>query len=111
MFLVALIIKHFVCDFPLQHKYQYLNKGRYGHLGGILHACLHGLGTLYVSYCFNAPLWYALVDVLVHYHIDWAKVRISKHYSLTATNSEYFWWLLGLDQMLHYLTYAWMIST
>ena len=38
--------KHFLCDFVLQSAYQYRNKGIYGHPGGILHAGLHGLGSL-----------------------------------------------------------------
>ncbi|MEP7292538.1 MAG: hypothetical protein ABI835_12190, partial [Chloroflexota bacterium] len=29
-------LKHFVFDYPLQRPYQFLNKGTYGHPGGIL---------------------------------------------------------------------------
>lgn len=39
-------IKHFICDFPLQaFPYQYLNKGTYGHPGGLIHATIHYIGT------------------------------------------------------------------
>jgi hypothetical protein len=40
-----LFTKHFIVDFPLQTQFQSNNKGNYGHLGGVLHAFLHGLGT------------------------------------------------------------------
>lgn len=108
--LVAFFIKHFVCDFPLQQAYQYKNKGTYGHPGGILHAAIHGAGTLAVCLGFGLPFWLALADAVIHYHIDWAKMRLNARWGLKPENSEYFWWLLGLDQFFHYLTYAWMVS-
>lgn len=108
--LVAFIVKHFICDFPLQRPIHYLNKGTYGHRGGIYHAAIHAAGTLLVCLGFGLPLWLALIDLVVHYHIDWAKMRINSHYKLKPDNSEYFWHLLGIDQMLHYLTYTWMLT-
>jgi hypothetical protein len=107
--LLGLFIKHFICDFPLQmFPWMYLNKGRYLHPGGIVHAGVHGIGTLIVlSFFFEIKLsiFYALIDMLVHYHIDWAKMNLSRHYDLKPNNSEWFWVLLGLDQLLHHLTY------
>jgi hypothetical protein len=108
--LTLLFVKHFICDFPLQaHPYQYLNKGTYGHPGGILHAGIHMAGTLLAMWCttgwLSLSLSVALVDGLIHYHIDWAKMNIGKKYDLKPTNSEGFWILLGLDQLLHALTY------
>ena len=44
--LVALLFKHFLFDFVFQRPYQFLNKGIYGHPGGILHAGLHAAGTI-----------------------------------------------------------------
>src|SRR5205809_532082 len=105
----AFFIKHFICDFPLQWAYQYKNKGTYGHPGGILHAAIHGAGTLVVCLIFGLPAWLALADAVIHYHIDWAKMRLNAHWGLKPDNSEYFWWLLGLDQLLHYLTYAGLV--
>jgi len=47
LLLLALTVKHFIVDFPLQaHPYQYKNKGTYGHPGGLLHSGLHLVGTL-----------------------------------------------------------------
>ena len=34
----VLMVKHALADFYLQTPYQYLNKGTYGHPGGLLHA-------------------------------------------------------------------------
>ncbi|MGZ8271727.1 MAG: DUF3307 domain-containing protein, partial [Methylophilus sp.] len=47
----------------------------------------------------------ALNDFLVHYHIDWAKMNLNKKYDFRADNGSGFWILLGLDQLLHHITY------
>lgn len=111
--LIALQLKHFIVDFPLQTKYQWSNKGTYGHLGGVLHAALHGLGTFTVLFCFIEDFslaWYiALADMFIHYHIDWAKMNINKKLGWGPTTHPEFWVLLGLDQLLHQLTYVGMI--
>ena len=106
--LFLLFVKHFICDFPLQaYPWMYRNKGTYLHPGGIAHAGIHGLGTLLVLAPFigSLALTLAAFDMLVHYHIDWAKMNISKRYDLQPNNSERFWILLGFDQLLHHLTY------
>lgn len=115
--MAALILKHFICDFPLQRRYQYSNKGIYGHPGGLLHAGIHALGTLLVL-AFFAPLVVALklaaLDALIHYHIDWAKNRCNKCCNFTASSGDGFWILLGLDQCAHQLTYVllvWLLLT
>lgn len=106
-------VKHFIVDFPLQQPYQYLNKGTYGHPGGLLHAGLHALGTGIVLWLF-APLdWIVLMmlfDAVLHYHIDWAKMRLNSHFKLAPNTDEKFWWLLGFDQLLHWLTYCAIIG-
>jgi hypothetical protein len=107
--LIAFTIKHFVCDFLLQRRYHYANKGVYGHPGGIMHAGIHGIGTIMICWYFGLPLWLAGADAIIHYHIDWAKVNIGKRYGLTP-QQDAFWYLLGFDQTLHYLTYVWIIS-
>ncbi|PCI59979.1 MAG: hypothetical protein COB34_03150 [Methylophilaceae bacterium] len=107
--LLGLFIKHFICDFPLQmFPWLYQNKGRYLHPGGIVHAGAHGLGTFIVLNFFigsHAAMLYAIIDMMVHYHLDWAKMNLSDHYNLKPDSSEWFWLLLGLDQLLHHLTY------
>ena len=104
--------KHFIVDFLLQQKYQYANKGIYGHPGGLLHAGLHSAGTWLCLFWIN-PFWatiMGLFDGIVHYHIDWAKTKINARYNWTPTTHDQFWWLLGLDQFLHWLTYVVIIG-
>lgn len=116
-----LVLKHFIVDALLQTKYQYSNKGKYGHFGGILHAALHGIGTfLVMSLCLIYPPFYTcvvigLLDFVIHYHIDWGKMNITKNYSamtqdVTGTtclciyNNKFFIWCVA-DQCLHFATY------
>jgi hypothetical protein len=110
--ILLLFTKHFIIDFPLQVRYQWSNKGTYGHPGGILHAGLHGLGT-YLCFVWYAPvaaIYFFLADMFVHYHIDWAKMNLNKKLGWGPNTHEQFWWLLGLDQYLHALTYIGFIA-
>ena len=111
--LIALLfIKHFIVDFPLQTKYQYLNKGTYLHPGGLLHAVLHGVGTFICVYWYAplAALFLAWIDIIVHYPVDWAKVNINQKFQWGPTTHEQFWWLMGFDQLLHALTYVVLVA-
>ena len=109
--LTLLLVKHYLADFVLQRPYHYLNKGNYGHWGGIQHAAIHGLGTFICIVGYTDPataLHLAFADFVIHYHVDWAKVRIGHRYGLTQQQPQY-WWLFGLDQLLHCLTYVWIV--
>jgi hypothetical protein len=100
--------KHFIVDFPLQTPFQWMNKGTYGHLGGILHSVLHGAATILILLFFTDPVTAAALgaaDSFVHYHIDWAKMNINKKMGWAANTHAEFWTLMGLDQWLHALTY------
>ena len=112
--LIALQFKHFIIDFPLQTRYQWSNKGTYGHPGGVLHAVLHGLGTGLILLCFTGngsiAALLAALDTILHYHIDWAKTQINARMRWTPADSN-FWVLLGLDQFLHQLTYIVIVFT
>lgn len=105
--LVMLFTKHAFVDFPLQTPYQFLNKGKYGHPGGILHSGYHAIATFLIVMLFNPAfaLMVAVLDFVVHYHVDWAKVQLNDKYQLKPDAHKEFWWLLGLDQYLHALTY------
>lgn len=111
LIIVALLFtKHFIVDFPLQPRYMYSNKGTYGHFGGILHAWAHGVGTwLCFAFYTKYAILYAVVDMLIHYHVDWAKVQINKRTGWGPNTNEEFWWLLGLDQFLHAMTYIGLV--
>lgn len=110
--LLLLFTKHFIVDFPLQWRYQYANKGTYLHPGGLLHSGLHGIGTwiCFVSFAPGAALYLAWIDALLHYHIDWAKMNLNSKLGWGPTTHEQFWWLLGLDQFLHAVTYIILVS-
>lgn len=106
--LLWLFIKHFICDFPLQaHPWFHRNKASYGHASGLIHAIIHGCGTYIVLSIFGikAAWILAAIDFFMHYHIDWAKLRINQKFDLNADNSEWFWLTLGIDQFMHHLTY------
>lgn len=117
--LFLLFVKHFIVDFPLQvWSYQYENKGTYGHPGGLLHSGLHALGTFLIffflfgfsSAAIYAAVFLAAIDGVVHYHIDWAKVKINRKNGWSPTTHHQFWVLLGFDQLLHSLTYLFLVS-
>jgi hypothetical protein len=106
-----LILKHFVCDFWLQFSYMIDEKGTYGAEGGRHHALMHTAGTFLVLAVtipsIEAAVAIGFLDGFIHYHIDWAKMKLSQH--LTPADNE-FWWFIGADQMLHYLTYIGIIA-
>ncbi len=111
---VVLSVKHTVGDFFLQTSYQYLNKGIYGHRGGLIHSALHALLTIPVFLVLppsSALLAIAIIagEFVVHYHLDWSKEQLIKRYGLTHEDP-WFWHLFGLDQLGHMVTYVAIIA-
>jgi hypothetical protein len=106
--LLILQLKHFVADFLLQTPYQFMNKGTYGHPGGIIHAGIHSLGSvlafLVVTPRFALGLAIVVGEFIAHYHIDWLKENTVKRQQWVFPQAE-FWWTFGADQVLHQLTY------
>lgn len=102
--LVLLFLKHFVVDFITQTETMVKEKGIYGAWGGIVHSSQHALLTGWIILIFAPELAIilAFADGIIHYHIDWAKMQIGK--GLTPADKN-FWVYLGLDQLLHYITY------
>jgi hypothetical protein len=108
-------IKHFVCDFVLQNKLMLKDKGTYGAIGGIRHAVDHAIGTAIVliiifpwdEWSHIAAIILGIIDGIIHYHIDWAKTKLSQ--GLTPADKN-FWIWFGADQGLHYLTYVMIIA-
>lgn len=105
------IAKHFICDFCFQFNYMLAEKGTYWAKGGLHHALIHAAGTFLVLsvviYEIEWAVVFALFDGIIHYHIDWCKVQLSR--GLTATDRQ-FWIWIGLDQALHCLTYVLIIA-
>jgi hypothetical protein len=109
-------VKHFIADFLLQTKYQYLNKGKFLHAGGLWHASIHGAWTFLILYHFadlKLLILLSLFDFVSHYLIDYSKVNLTKKYKwsfvkdgkLVITSNNFFI-ALGVDQLLHQLTYC-----
>jgi hypothetical protein len=106
--LLAFQIKHYFCDFVLQTKWQIMGKKVYGGPGGLLHAFLHAVASVPPLYLLGVPLWMLVAapigELVLHYHIDWAKSQIDERFHLADTESRY-WIVFGFDQLLHQLTY------
>lgn len=110
--LVLLQIKHWYIDFVDQDMEEVKHKATYLHYLGIKHSFKQGLGTLLCVlaivgiqyFVFAAVL--AIVDFVVHYHIDWLKMNYGNRDITTPA----FWNHLGLDQMAHQLTYLFIAS-
>lgn len=107
------VLKHTVADFFLQTPYQYLNKGIYGHPGGLLHSFIHIAGTAPIFLILPTTGLVALLilagEYVVHYHVDWLKERAVRLNGLTPQTAWY-WRLMGLDQMAHYMTYTAIVA-
>lgn len=106
LLLTLLTIKHFVCDFLYQPPFMWQNKGTYGHIGGILHSAFHCFVTFIILSFFTpwaGPI--ALAEFFIHYHTDWAKMNFNKRMGWGPTTHNQFWILLGVDQLIHSLTY------
>lgn len=107
MFVLLLLqIKHFLIDWAFQTEYQIENKGKYLHIGGIIHSLQHAIATALVIFIVDPShaLLLGLVDGIIHYHIDWSKQNLSAMWKLT-TSDKRFWILIGADQLAHQLTY------
>jgi hypothetical protein len=107
--LVLLQIKHWYIDFVNQSEEEVNHKGIYLDWKGVKHSVKHGLGTFLCLFLFVYDVEVALIlaafDFVLHYHIDWIKMRFGNRDIYTKT----FWAQLGLDQMAHQLTYLGII--
>ena len=114
-----LIIKHFICDFALQGRFdkyiihdKHLLTSRKGHL----HAMDHALGTALIflfasswalaqgQLIFVTIILFAVLDHVLHFFIDWCKnnFRLANGWH---QNSRQFWILTSIDQCVHAITY------
>jgi hypothetical protein len=110
LLMFLLTIKHFIFDFVFQPPYMWQNKGTYGHPGGIFHAYAHALATFWIlilaaSVAGPTALALAIGEFMIHYHMDWFKMWYNKKKGWGPTTHNEFWIFLGVDQLVHYLTY------
>lgn len=112
-----LLTKHAIADYYLQSAYITRFKGIYGHPAGFIHSGEHALLTAPV-FLFLPPataivgLAILTAEFFVHYHIDWLKDNVVRRYGWTQADGVY-WHAMGLDQLLHGLTYiaiVWVLA-
>lgn len=105
--------KHFFADFFFQYNYM-LKKVRpdWDFIGPLaLHCSVHALLTLAICLFYRAELWWlSLVDFLLHFLTD--RLRSGPRYlgRFNDPNTSVFWWVLGLDQMVHHLTHLLLVA-
>ena len=111
LLLILFQTKHLIIDWLWQPPFEFMNKGTYGHWGGIRHALKHAIGTAtclsFIPIMLKTyPLIFAFscIDFLIHYHIDWAKMNLNSRFHFEPADAK-FWWLVGFDQYLHQMTY------
>lgn len=105
-----LLVKHCIADFFLQTAFQHKNKGRYLHPGGLLHSLIHVVMTVPVFALLPPANWQRaaailIVEYVIHYHVDWTKDQVGKRTGWTPQQNA-FWRTLGIDQLVHGLTYV-----
>ena len=66
-------------------------------------------GPLGLQFVADAARDIALGEFAVHYHIDWTKEHVTKGNGLTPQTAG-FWHALGIDQLLHGLTYLIIVA-
>jgi Protein of unknown function (DUF3307) len=105
LILIALFVKHWYIDFVNQTQEEVENKGTYGHWYGVMHSAKHGALTavIFASAFGNISVGLLLgfIDMVLHYHIDYVKMRFGTRDMYTKA----FWTQFGADQLAHALTY------
>jgi hypothetical protein len=108
---MLLQIKHWYIDFATQTQTELVYKEIYGNMQGMTHSIKHGIGTLFCILAITGQsyFWYAfilaLMDFVVHYHVDYIKMK----YSEADPSKSRFWNHLGLEQLSHQLTYLFIL--
>jgi Protein of unknown function (DUF3307) len=107
LLLLALQIKHVICDGPLQTLRMVKDKSVYGNPHGLLHGLVHAAGSFAVLLIWGFPIavvgGLALLDGVIHYHIDFTKENIVRRMGWTYADGPY-WWAIITDQTLHHMT-------
>ena len=102
--LVLFQIKHWYVDFVDQTEEEVKYKGVYLDWRGMRHSIKQGLATMLILLFFlptEFAVFLAMIDFVIHYHTDFVKM----HYGNRDIKTKAFWAQLGLDQMVHQLSY------
>ena len=112
--LLLIQIKHCYADFVLQTYMQTVKKGVWMDPVGISHTLDHIycsliallLFSLFVPLSAFSILLVSLVEGIIHYLVDYAKVK----YGSKDNTKPIFWTQFGLDQLAHQATYLAMVA-
>ena len=112
--LLLIQIKHCYADFVLQTYMQTVKKGVWMDPIGISHTLDHIycsliallLFSLFVPLSAFSILLVSLVEGIIHYLVDYAKVK----YGSKDNTKPIFWTQFGLDQLAHQATYLAMVA-
>ena len=105
-FFFALLIKHAIVDLGIQSHLNDIDKNRYISNAHI-HYLHHGISTFIIALFFVDPtiaIACAIIDYVAHWHIDFAKHRVTNHFNLATKHIRY-WWVSSADAALHFITY------
>jgi hypothetical protein len=111
--LLLLQIKHCYADFYLQTYMQTVKKGVWMDPIGLSHTVDHIYSSLIVMLGFSlfvsinpiSIIFVVTVEGIIHYLIDFIKVK----YGCKDNTKPIFWTQFGLDQLVHEMTYLWMV--
>ena len=111
--LLLLQIKHCYADFYLQTYMQTVKKGVWMDPIGLSHTVDHIYSSLIVMLGFSlfvsidpiSIIFVVAVEGIIHYLIDFTKVK----YGCKDNTKPIFWTQFGLDQLVHEMTYLWMV--
>jgi len=109
LLILLLQIKHWYADFKIQTYLQTVKKGIWADPIGMSHTGDHIWGTLIALLVFNLfvpisaglMLAVAVAEGIVHYIIDYTKVK----YGCKDNTKPLFWNQFGLDQLAHQTCY------
>lgn len=123
MYLFLFQLKHLFIDFFIQNRapYLWMNKHKFFHPAGWLHAGSHAVGSFMILGGLGPPVvgggpWLQAVlilcgaELIIHFLIDLVKMRICIWRKWKCNTSPKFWDLLGIDQFLHQVTYLVMVA-
>jgi len=100
-----LAFKHSICDLAIQRLY-FTDKSNYWDKVAHLHYFHHAVGSFLVGFIIGPQFAFtiAIIDYVLHWHIDYYKTLIRKALKLEETDYG-FWVLQTADQAAHFLTY------
>jgi len=107
VWMLVLTVKHVIADFFLQNTWMAMGKDAKSGwaLPLLAHCAVHGAMATAIFALLVPRFWYfGPVDFVIHITIDRAKGFCVAHFDVKQGQSQWFWWLIGIDQALHHLT-------